>query len=203
MAETMTIAAEYRQETGKGIARQLRRAGKVPAVVYGHGREPESLEIPQAELDRVLAVAGSSTVVELKLGGKKLQTLIREVQRHATKSTVLHVDFMEIRAGEAVTVRAPIRLEGSPDGVRNQGGILDQSVGQSMHVSDLVVPNAEILDDPDATICSVVAPRVEAEPVVVAEEEEEEALEPELIRKPKGEGEAEGEEEAGSPEPEK
>jgi large subunit ribosomal protein L25 len=135
---------------------------------------------------------------------------------------------MEIRAGESLTVRVPIRLEGSPDGVRNQGGVLDQvlreveirvlprnipefvelevtelSVGQSMHVSDLVMADAEILDDPDATICSVVAPRVEAEPVAVAEEEEEEALEPELIRKPKAEGEEEGEAEAGSPDQEK
>ena len=227
MAQTMTLTVEPRQETGKGIARQLRRAGKIPAVVYGLGREPEALKISQAELDRVLAIAGASTVVELELGGKKLQTLIREVQRHATRLDVLHIDFMEIHAGEKITVRAPIRLEGSPDGVRNQGGVLDQvlrdveikvlprhlpefvtldvtelSVGQSLHVSDIVVPNAEILDDLDTTICSVVAPRVEAEPVVVAEEEEEEGLEPELIRKPRAEGEEGEEAEAGSPDKE-
>ncbi len=227
MAQTMTLIAVPRQETGKGIARQLRRAGEIPAVVYGAGREPEALKIPQAELDKVLAIAGASTIVELEVGGKKLKALIREVQRHATRLNVLHVDFMEIRAGEKITVHTPIRLEGSPDGVRNQGGILDQvlrdveikvlprylpefvtldvtelSVGQSLHVSDIVVPNAEILDDPDTTICSVVAPRVEAEPVVEAEEEEEEGLEPELIRKPRAEGEEGDEAEAGSPDQE-
>ncbi|UCD23823.1 MAG: 50S ribosomal protein L25 [Gemmatimonadota bacterium] len=227
MAQTMTITAEPRQETGKGIARQLRRAGQIPAVVYGHGREPAALKIDQAELDKILSVAGASTVVELQLGGKTVKTLIREVQRHATRLDVLHVDFLEIHAGEKLNVRAPLRLEGSPEGVRNQGGVLDQvlrdveirvlprhlpefiavdvtelTVGQSLHVSDLVIENAEILDDPDTTICSVVPPRVEAEPVVVAEEEEEEALEPEVIRKPRAEGEEEAEAEAGSPEQE-
>jgi large subunit ribosomal protein L25 len=113
-------------------------------------------------------------------------------------------------------------MVGSPDGVRNQGGVLDQvlreveirvlprnmpefievdvtdlTVGRSLHVSDIVVADAEILEDPDSTVCTVVAPRVEVEAVVVAEEEEEEGLEPELIRKPRAEGETEEESESG------
>ncbi|UCG86434.1 MAG: 50S ribosomal protein L25 [Gemmatimonadota bacterium] len=230
MAQTNVLVAEKRTETGKGIARALRRGGEVPAVIYGHGREPEALKISRAELDRILAAAGASTVIELKLGGKKLKTLIREVQRHPTRLDVLHVDFLEIHAGEKLTVRAPIRLVGSPEGVRNQGGVLDQvlrdveirvlprhlpesveldvtdlTVGHSLHVSDIEIPNAEILDDPESTVCTVVPPRVEVEPVVVLEEEEEEALEPELIRKPRVEEEeeaAEAEPESGSPEQE-
>lgn len=210
------LHAEKRNETGKGIARALRRNDEVPAVIYGHGRAPEALKVSRAELDKVLAVAGASTVVELKLGSKKIKTLVREVQRHPTRLDVLHVDFLEIHAGEKLTVRAPIRLVGSPEGVRSQGGVLDQvlrdveirvlpsnlpefieldvtslTVGHSLHVSDISVPDAEILDDPDSTVCTVVPPRVEVEPVVVLEEEEEEALEPELIRKPRAEEEAE------------
>ncbi len=210
------LNAEKRNETGKGIARALRRGDEIPAVIYGHGRAPEALRVSRAELEKVLAVAGASTVVELKLGGKKLKTLIREVQRHPTRLDVLHVDFLEIHAGEKLTVRAPIKLVGSPEGVRSQGGVLDQvlrdveirvlpsnlpefieldvtslTVGHSLHVSDIKVPDAEILDDPDSTVCTVVPPRVEVEPVVVIEEEEEEALEPELIRKPRAEEEAE------------
>ena len=210
------LNAEKRNETGKGIARALRRGDEIPAVIYGHGRAPEALKVSRAELEKVLAVAGASTVVELKLGGKKLKTLIREVQRHPTRLDVLHVDFLEIHAGEKLTVRAPIKLVGSPEGVRSQGGVLDQvlrdveirvlpsklpefieldvtslTVGHSLHVSDIKVPDAEILDDPDSTVCTVVPPRVEIEPVVVIEEEEEEALEPELIRKPRPEEEAE------------
>jgi large subunit ribosomal protein L25 len=221
MAETMILEAETRSGTGKGMARQLRRAGKVPAVIYGHGRDAQALTVHEAELDKILATAGTSTMVELKLGERTVRTLIREVQRHPTRSQVLHIDFLEVHAGEKLTVRAPIHLVGSPEGVRNQGGVLDQilreieirvlprnmpesvevdvnelSVGHSLHVRDIEVANAEILDDPDKTICTVVPPRVEAEPVVVAEEEEEEALEPELIRKPRAEGE-EGDETKG------
>jgi len=216
MVQTNVLNAEKRNETGKGIARALRRNDEVPAVIYGHGRAPEALKVSRAELDKVLAVAGASTVIELKLGSKKVKTLVREVQRHPTRLDVLHVDFLEIHAGEKLTVRAPIRLVGSPEGVRSQGGVLDQvlrdveirvlpsnlpefieldvtslTVGHSLHVSDISVPDAEILDDPDSTVCTVVPPRVEVEPVVVLEEEEEEALEPELIRKPRAEEEAE------------
>ena len=216
MVQTNVLNAEKRNETGKGIARALRRGDEIPAVIYGHGRAPEALKVSRAELEKVLAVAGASTVVELKLGGKKLKTLIRGVQRHPTRLDVLHVDFLEIHAGEKLTVRAPIKLVGSPEGVRSQGGVLDQvlrdveirvlpsklpefieldvtslTVGHSLHVSDIKVPDAEILDDPDSTVCTVVPPRVEIEPVVVIEEEEEEALEPELIRKPRPEEEAE------------
>ena len=100
MVQTNVLNAEKRNETGKGIARALRRGDEIPAVIYGHGRAPEALKISRAELEKVLAVAGASTVVELKLGGKKLKTLIREVQRHPTRLDVLHVDFLEIHAGE-------------------------------------------------------------------------------------------------------
>lgn len=222
MAQANVLNAEIREGTGKGVARKLRGSGQVPAILYGHGREPESLTIPQTELDRVLATAGTSTVVEIKLGNKKHNTLIREVQRHATRLNVLHVDFLEIHAGETLTVHVPLKMVGAPDGVRNQGGVLDQvlreveirvlprnmpefievdvtdlTVGRSLHVSDIVVAEAEILEDPDSTVCTVVAPRVEVEAVVVAEEEEEEGLEPELIRKPRAEGETEEESESG------
>jgi large subunit ribosomal protein L25 len=216
MAQTITLKAERRANIGTGAARQLRRQGQIPAVIYGHGREPECLAIETAELEKVLAGIAGSTVIELKTGSKKQRALIREVQRHPTRPDILHIDFLEVHAGEKLTVKSPIRLVGSPEGVRNQGGVLDQitreleirvlpkdmpefvevdvtelTVAHSVHVRDIVVPNAEILDDPEATVCTVVPPRVEIEPVAVAEEEEEELLEPELIRKAKAEEEAE------------
>jgi len=217
MAQSLTLTAQSRGETGKGAARRLRREGHVPAVIYGTGRDPEALLVARPDLEKVLSEVGGSTVVELKIGKKKLQTLVREVQRHPTRLDVIHIDFLEIHAGEKFTVRSPIHLVGSPIGVRTQGGVLDQilrdleirvlpkdlpeyievdvnelHVGQSLHVRDIVVPNADVLEEPDATVCTVIAPRVEVE-VPVAVEEEEELEEPELIRKPKGEeGEAEG-----------
>jgi len=215
MTQSVTLKVEPRTAVGTGAARELRRRGEIPGVIYGHGREPESLRIPQAELEKMLAGAGGSTVIELEFSTKKVQALVREIQRHPTRLNIVHVDFLEVHAGETLTVHAPIRLVGSPEGVRNQGGVLDQimreleikvlprnmpdhidvdvqdlGVGHSIHVRDIAVPDAEILEDLDATVCTVVPPRViEAEAVVVPEEEVEEMLEPELIRKPREEAE--------------
>lgn len=224
MAEAITLAAERRTETGKGAARQLRLSGRIPAVIYGQGRESESLSL--AEPDLAKAVAGravGSMIFDLKIDGKSVRALIREIQRHPFRLRILHVDFYEIHAGEKLTLDVPLHLVGSPEGVRNEGGILDQvirnvqievlpkyipehieidvsdlHVGQSLHVRDLEVSNAKILTEPGKTICSIVRARVELEvqPEVPAEEEE---AEPELIRKPK-EDEAPAEGEDGSSE---
>lgn len=223
MAESLVIDATKRSDSGKSAARRMRREGSIPAVLYGHGREPEPLAISKVELDKALASVSGTSIIKIKVGSKTSRALIQEVQRHPTRAQVLHVDFLEVHKGEKLTVRPPIRLVGSPEGVRNQGGVLDQilreleikvlpkdlpdhidvdvtelTVGSSIHVSDVVVPDAEILVDPDATICTVVPPRVEAEPEAEAlVEEEEEGAEPELIRKPKDEEGAEADE-AGS-----
>jgi large subunit ribosomal protein L25 len=217
MAETLVLVAERRTVSGKGSARKLRASGFVPAVVYGHNRETHSLAVAHSELDKVLhRIARGSTVFDLTVDGQTVQALIREVQRHPTKKTVTHLDFYEIRAGESITLDVPITLEGAPEGVRNAGGVLEQflraleievlprdipehvvvdvtnlGIGRSLHVSDLSVPNAKVLSDPHTTICTVVPPRVEEEPV--PELAEEEAAEPELIRKAR-EGEEESEE---------
>jgi large subunit ribosomal protein L25 len=169
------------------------------------------------ELDKVLhRIAHGSTIIDLQVdGADTVQALIREVQRHPTRRNVTHVDFYEVHAGEVLSLDVPVVLVGSPDGVRNAGGVLEQflreltievlprnipervevdvtnlRVATSLHVSDLAVENAKILTDPRATVCTVVPPRVEAEPTPVEEAEEE--AEPELIRKPRGE-EAESE----------
>lgn len=223
MAETMVLAAQRRTESGKGAARKLRTSGFIPAVVYGHGRETQSLAVAQTELDKVLhRIARGSTVFDLTIDGQTVQALVREIQRHPTKKTVTHLDFYEIHAGERITLDVPVTLVGSPEGVRSAGGVLEQflraleievlprdipehvevdvtnlGIGHSLHVSDISVPNAVVLSDPHTTICTVVPPRVEEEPV--PELAEEEAAEPELIRKPREdeeeseEGEAAGE----------
>jgi large subunit ribosomal protein L25 len=221
MKETVTLSAERRQDTGKGAARKLRAGGRIPAVIYGHGRKPESLTLSHAELEKVLhQIAGGSTIIDLDVEGASVQALIREVQRHPTRKAVHHVDFYEVHAGELLTLDVPIAVIGSPDGVRNGGGVLEQflreitievlprhiperlevdvtdlKIANSLHVSDLQIENAKILTDPKTTICTVVPPRVEAEPVMAIEEEEE-AVEPELIRKARAEEEESEEEES-------
>ena len=225
MAETVTLTAERRQETGTGAARKIRQAGKIPAVIYGRGREPEALMVPQTEAEKVLKESGGgSTIIELSVDGKPIRTLIREIQRHPTRKNVTHLDFLEVHAGEKIKLAVPVHLVGSPDGVRNAGGVLEQflreieievlprnipehieldvtdlRVGRSLHVSDLSVENAELLVEADTTVCTVVPPRVEEEPVVEVAEEEGVA-EPELIRKAKDEEEATEESEGEKPE---
>jgi len=226
MAETVTLTAERRQETGKGAARRMRQAGKIPAVIYGRGREPEALMVPQVEAEKLIQQAGGgSTLIELSVEGKPIRTLIREIQRHPTRLEVTHLDFLEVTAGEKIKLAVPVLLVGVPDGVRNAGGVVEQflreieievlprniperieldvtdlKVGRSLHVSDLSVENAELLVEADTTVCAVVPPRVEEEAVVEVVEEEGVA-EPELIRKAKDEeGEAEAEAEGAKPE---
>jgi large subunit ribosomal protein L25 len=202
------LAAQARDNGGKGVARKLRGEGRVPAVVYGHGRDPQALSINTRELEKLLDhISAESTVIDLDIDGKPSRTLIREIQRHPFKRQILHVDFQELVAGEKVSVNIPIVLVGIPAGVRLDGGMLDQTmreleievdpsnipnhvevdvteltIGSSVHVRDLTLPEGvEVLDDDDASVCVVSAPRavVEAAPV---EEGAEAVAEPEVIR---------------------
>jgi large subunit ribosomal protein L25 len=211
-----SLNAVVRSETGTGVARKLRQAGSVPAVIYGHGRQAQSLTINTRELDRLLAaISVSSTVIELSIDGKTSRTLIREIQRHPFKRTVVHVDFQELVAGEKITVSIPLRFVGTADGVRNSGGILEETmhqvhlrldpssipdhidvdvtpltVGHSVHIRDLKLPEGvTILDDEGATVCVCTAPKTDAG-TPAAGTEAVGAAEPELIRKPKPEEEA-------------
>ena len=216
---TTTLSARVRTDVGKGAARKLRSAKQVPGIIYGHSRAPQTLAIDEHELERMLdRFSAETTVVELNIDGSTSRTLIRDIQRHPFKRQILHVDFLELVAGELVTVDVPVVIVGTALGVRASGGVLDQimrevsvevdpsnipnhidvdvtelDLNDSLHVRDLRVPEgARVLDDSDATVCVVVPPRVEAEapPAEAAEA----PAEPELIRKPKGE-EGEGEEE--------
>ena len=217
MAQMVSLAASPREQTGKGAARQARFAKKVPAVIYGHGRPAQPLMVDALLLEQALSgVEPESTLIELTVDGKKTRALIREIQRHPVKRNVLHVDFQELVAGERMVVRIPIVLTGTAEGVRNSAGILSQimqelecrvdplnmpghidvdvtnvSIGHSIHVSEMTIPEGvEVLDPPDATVCIVAAPKVEEEAPAAATPEA--PAEPELIRKPK-EGDEEGE----------
>ncbi|MDH4045782.1 MAG: 50S ribosomal protein L25 [Gemmatimonadota bacterium] len=223
MAQAVAIGARRRTDNGKGAARQLRLGGQIPAVIYGHGREPESLTLVESDLEHALkGLEVGSAVFDLDVEGSPVKAVVREIQRHPFKAKILHVDFLEIHAGEKLTIQLAIHLVGSPEGVRNGAGVLDQvmrevtirvlpkdiptrldldvtdlRVGQSLHVSDVTIADAEILTDPKKTICTVVAPKIEAEPVAaegVEGVEGEESTEPELIRKPKAGDEDEGSE---------
>lgn len=219
MAQQANLQAATRSETGKGAARSLRRAGKVPGVIYGHGRAPEALAVETSALNKMLVgISAGTTIVDVAIDDRPpVKVLIREIQRDALRpAQILHLDFYEVRADEKITLEVPVHLVGVPDGVRNFGGVLDHSlreleievlpadipehveldvtalaIGHSLFVRDISIPKARILNDPDTPICTVVAPRTEEAPAPV---EEAATTEPELIRKPKPEeGEVEGE----------
>lgn len=213
MAAHATLTAETRTERGKSAARKLRVAGKVPAVVYGHGEETQALSINAHEIELLFSrISVESTMITLKIEGRKggdLRTLIREVQKHPVKANVVHIDFYQLHAGEKLTVHTPIRLVGTPSGVR-EGGILNQPldtldvrclpdnipsvieidvsglhIGDSIHVRDLALPDGvESEIDGDITVAAVSHPST-GEPVAAAAEvpEADAIAEPEVIRR--------------------
>src|SRR4051812_21895013 len=221
---TASLTASPRSDRGKGAARKLRATGQVPGVIYGHGREPQALSINAREFNRLAErVRITSTVIELALDGRSARTLIREIQRHPLKRELLHVDFQELVAGEKVTVSVPLRFNGTADGVKNGGGILEEvmhqihvrcdpanipdhidvdvtplTIGHSFHIADLKLPEGvEVTDDVEQTVVVVSAPKAEevVAPAAAAEgATPEAAAEPELIRKPKADEEGEAEE---------
>jgi large subunit ribosomal protein L25 len=215
---TATLSASPRNDRGTGVARKLRQIGQVPAVIYGHGRQPQSHALNTREVDRLLAtISAASTVIELTFDGRTARTLIREIQRHPVKRNVLHLDFQELVAGEKVTVSVPLRFTGVAEGVRNGGGILEETmhqvhlrldpssipdhidvdvtpltIGHSIHIRELTLPEGvTVLDDANATVCVCTAPKAVVEEVVAPEAEAGVVAEPELIRKPKPEEEEE------------
>jgi large subunit ribosomal protein L25 len=207
---TASLNASVRTDRGTGVGRKLRAAGSVPAVIYGHGREPQSLTLNTREIDKLLTqISAASTVIELNVDGATSKTLIREIQRHPFKRNIVHVDFQQLVAGEKITVNVPLRFHGVPDGVRINGGILEETmhqvhlrvdpsnipdhidvdvtpltIGHNLHIRDLQLPEGvSVLDEPSATVCLVAAPKAATETATV--EGAEGKVEPELIRKAK------------------
>ncbi len=225
MAQKAQLDVSRRSASGKGAARSLRRQGQLPGILYGRGRDTQPITVDAMALQRLLIRGGaSSTLVDVSIdSGEPVQALIRDLQRNPLRpDDILHIDLYEVHAGETIELSIPIHLVGTPEGVRNEGGVLDQAlreldikvlpgdippavdldvtaltIGDALYVRDITLANAEIMNDPNIAVCSVVAPRAIEEPVAVAEEgvevvaEEEAAPEPELIRKPKAEEETE------------
>jgi large subunit ribosomal protein L25 len=182
------IAAEPRTEFGKGPARRERRAGKVPAVLYGHGSDPRHITLPGHEV--LLALRTANVLIRLDgLPGGAQLALPKAVQRDPIQGTVEHVDLLLVRRGEKVTVEIPINVTGevNPDGLLDQqlvqisleaeatnippGIEVDvdgMDVGAAIHASDLQLPSGVTLAvEPDVLVLHVItaptAAQIEAE----------------------------------------
>jgi large subunit ribosomal protein L25 len=219
--EQLMVEALPREERGKNRARQLRRAGQVPAVVYGGASEPQALSVDPRVVEKLLhSEAGRNAVFTLAIKGHgKTPAMIRDWQMEPVKGLLLHVDFLRIALDERLRVRVPIEIRGEAAGVKQQSGILEQVqrevemeclpgdipdelvvdvselvIGKGIRVGDLKVDNRKlsILTDPDRVIVHIVAPRA-VEEEKPAEEVAAVAApaEPEVIRKGKAEAEAE------------
>ncbi len=203
MTASNELTATPRTVIGKA-GRRLAREGQIPAVLYGYGREAATIAVDRHDFELWAAHhAAGAGVVQLKLEGEKkpIDTVVREIQRSAVKGQITHVDFLAVAMDKPIHASVPLHLVNDPEGVK-AGGVLTVNaheiniealpkdlpeavewdvtplqVGDSLHLGDIVAPNAvTFLDDPDTIIASVQAPRVEVEEAGV-----EEAVEPEVI----------------------
>jgi large subunit ribosomal protein L25 len=209
------LPVRRREGTGKGAARRLRRAGLVPAVLYGARTEPVSLTVSPVDVQRVLHGHAGGVLVSLKLGDEAdaRTAVVRELQWDPVRDTLVHVDLQAVRMDEEITVEVPVQVVGEAEGVRDQSGILqlllrtvevaclpaqipdrlqlDVSalrIHDVLTVADITPPEGVRVVTPGAQAVVTVAPPMAEEvaaPVAAAP-----AAEPEVVteRKPKEEG---------------
>ena len=202
MAEQIKLSATVRKETGKGVARRLRKKGALPAVIYGHKTTAIPLEVDLKQFTQViLSGKGGRKLFGLSIdenGGNTERTVvIKELQVDPVKRNYLHVDFFEVAMDEEITIQIPIKLIGEAEGVKI-GGVLQQvrreleirclpaqipdtldidvsslNIGDSIHLKDMQLPpGIKIAEDADLTIVTVLSPTIEKEVVEEVPEEE-------------------------------
>jgi large subunit ribosomal protein L25 len=196
MADTK-LAAELRSDKGSRPAGRLRREGHVPGVVYGLGGDSVSVTVNAHQLSGILSSkTGANTLITLQLDGKDELALARQVQRDAVKGTLIHVDFVRVRADQTISAEVRLNLLGSPEGV-SQGGMLEQlmhsltvegkpgqlpteiehdvttlNLGDQLRVGDIQLPPGVLVtNDAEDLIAMISIPRglAEGEGEVVAE----------------------------------
>jgi len=196
MSET-ALVVESRAATGKGAVRKLRAAGRIPAILYGQGKESLPLSIDPRALEKVLRVGGANALLDLSVEGRpelgSPVALVKELQRHPIRGTIMHADLYQVDLTRTVEVEVPVHLIGKAKGI-DFGGILEHSlreialeclprsipasievdisnmeIGDVIHVRDLVLPpGVSLMSDPDLGVVHVALPAAEEEAPVVA-----------------------------------
>jgi large subunit ribosomal protein L25 len=205
MAEVV-LAAEVGRPIGSRAVRRLRREGKIPGVIYGHGTDPVPVAVVARELRSALNTeAGANQLLSLNTGSSTYLTIARDMQRHPVAQTVIHVDFVIVRRDEVISADVPVQLVGEALEVQHGDGLVEQlmftlpiralpqdiptsleidisdlTIGAQLRVSDLSLPSGVTTDvDPETAVVSGQPPRV-----VVLEEE---AAEGEAVEGAEGE----------------
>ncbi|HUQ63401.1 MAG TPA: 50S ribosomal protein L25 [Acidimicrobiales bacterium] len=200
--EEVSLLAEAGRTTGSAASRRLRHAGKVPAVLYGHGVDPQSLAVDSRELRGALqSDAGLNALISLTVDGTNHLAMARQLQRHPVRRTIDHVDFVIVRRDEVVAVEVPVHLVGEALEVHRNDGLVEQqlfslvihatpsnipstidvdvselTIGDAVRVGDLKLPSGVTTDvDPEEPIVAGQASRVAADLEAEAAEEAAEA----------------------------
>jgi large subunit ribosomal protein L25 len=187
MAE-VKLVAELGRPTGSSSSRRLRHAGRVPAVVYGHGMKPLPVSVVARDLRTALSVHGLNQVLTLDLDGSTHLVLARQLQRHPVRHTLAHVDFQVVRRDEIVSAEVPLVLVGTATQVERERGLLEQTlttlsvrstpdqipqeitvdvsdleIGGALRVRDLALPRGVTADvDPEEPVVIAAASTVAA-----------------------------------------
>lgn len=224
MAEAFVLDVQERTKSGTNAAKQVRKQGLVPAVMYGHGEATKSVSVPGDALYK--AIRHGVRIFDVKLGGAVQKTLLREIQWDPLGHDILHADFYRVRADEKITLDVKVELRGTAPGVTG-GGVLVQQIhslsveclivnipeslrvnigelqlNQAIHVREMTLPEGVVVkNDPEAIIVQVAQKIIEevVAPTVPGAPTAESA-EPEVIGRVKAE---EGEEEEAEKKPEK
>ena len=178
MAE-VRISAEPRTEFGKGGARRTRRAGRVPAVLYGHGTEPRHISLPSRDFEHALRTDGANVLLSLAIDGGDELALPKAIQRDPVRGSIEHIDLILVRRGEKITVDVAVHVSGDVAA----GGLLDTQltslsvaaeathiptgfevsidgleIGQAIHAKDVALPSGtELVTDPEAVVVHILA----------------------------------------------
>jgi large subunit ribosomal protein L25 len=137
------LVAELRTSFGKGAARKIRALNKIPAVIYGHGTEPQHVTLPGHEV--ALIIRKSNQVLELDIAGKSQLALVKDVQKDPVRQIIEHLDLIVVRKGEKVIVDIPVRVEGEPavGTVANQEANTVSIEAEATHIPEFLVLNIE------------------------------------------------------------
>jgi large subunit ribosomal protein L25 len=194
------LVAEARTEFGKGSARRTRRAGRIPAVLYGHGQDVIHMSLPSREFAAILRNGGGNALITVELDGTQHLALTKAVQRDPLTRVYEHVDLLTVRRGEKTTVEVPIVIVGEPgiDAIPNhqmnavsieadatrlpdsiEVDVTGRTAGQNITAGDLVLPaGSTLISDPEALVIGFLgAPTAEALEAELAEAEAEAGIE--------------------------
>ena len=189
MADILSIAAQKRDRAGKGNARSLRGEGRVPAVIYGEKKDPESISIAINDITKLYKTGRIlSTLLDVDIDGKKHRVIARDVQLHPVRDTILHADFLRLGKGAKIAVEVPVRFlnEETCPGLKSGGvlnvvrytvelncpadnipedielDLIEASMGDSLHISEVTLPDGcePVISDRDFTIATIAAPTV-------------------------------------------